>query len=142
MGLLFFNVTVRRLEKKDAGWYWCAVQKGGADERIPLYLTVTDSIVRKVSQQEDVDQRVDSLALTGQPAGEEVTYTAVSFQKKKQTMRKEKPSQIPGEATTYATLEFQKRDSPTGDMGTVCNAQPFDAASALYATVGKKPNRP
>ncbi|KAK6492131.1 CMRF35-like molecule 8 [Huso huso] len=217
----FFNVTVRRLEKKDAGWYWCAVQKGGADERIPLYLTVTDNIatkskttfhtsvsmstideirtqttnaippnntpgnttstfsdsgstqvalmvaigilvfflviavicvikyiqikqgiVRKVSQQEDVDQRVDSLALTGQPAGEEVTYTAVSFQKKKQTMRKEKPSQIPGEATTYATLEFQKRDSPTGDMGTVCNAQPFDAASALYAAVGKKPNRP
>ncbi|MGH0132090.1 UNVERIFIED_CONTAM: hypothetical protein FKN15_027711 [Acipenser sinensis] len=138
----FFNVTVRRLEKKDVGWYWCAIQKGGADEKIPLYLTVNDGLVRKVSQQEDVDQRVDSLALTRQPAGEEVIYTAVSFQKKKQTMRKEKPSQIPGEATTYATLEFQKRDSPTGDMGTVCNAQPFDAASALYAAVGKKPNHP
>ncbi|MGH0163777.1 UNVERIFIED_CONTAM: hypothetical protein FKN15_062280 [Acipenser sinensis] len=110
----FFTVTVRRLEKKDAGWYWCAIQKVGADERIPLYLTVTDGKVRKVSQQEDVDQRVDSPA----------------------------PSQIPGEATTYATLEFQKRDSPTGDMGTVCNAQPSDAASALYAAVVKRPNRP
>ncbi|KAK1172189.1 CMRF35-like molecule 3, partial [Acipenser oxyrinchus oxyrinchus] len=38
----FFTVTVRRLEKKDAGWYWCAIQKAAADERMPLYLTVTD----------------------------------------------------------------------------------------------------
>ncbi|KAK1173910.1 CMRF35-like molecule 8 [Acipenser oxyrinchus oxyrinchus] len=215
----FFTVTVRRLEKKDAGWYWCAVQIGGVDERIPLYLTVTDAIatkskttihtsismstidetrtqnttaiapnntpgnttspfsdsgstqvalmvaigilvffliiavicvikyiqikqgiVRKVSQQEDVDQRVDSPALTGQPAREEVTYTAVSFQKKKQTTRKEKPSQISGQVTTYATLEFQKRDSPTGDMGTVCNAQPSDTASALYAVLSALPD--
>ncbi|KAK6490407.1 CMRF35-like molecule 3 [Huso huso] len=232
----FFTVTVRRLEKKDAGWYWCAIQKAGANERILLYLTVTDTTtikttthttismstadesstkqqtwtqnttaippnnipgnatgsttqrleittstfsdsgstqvalmvaigilvfflviaviciikyiqikqgkVRKVSQQEDVDQRVDSPAPTGQPAGGEITYTAVTFQKKKQTRRKEKPPRILGEATTYATLEFQKRDSPTGDRRTVCNAQPSDAASALYAAVVKRPNRP
>ncbi|KAK1172188.1 CMRF35-like molecule 8 [Acipenser oxyrinchus oxyrinchus] len=232
----FFTVTVRGLEKNDTGWYWCAIQKAAADERILLYLTVTDATtikttthttismstadesstkqqrwsqnttaippnnipgnstgsttqrleittstfsdsgstqvaimvaigilvfflviavicvikyiqikqgnVRKVSQQEDGDQRVDSPAPTGQPAGGEITYTAVSFKKKKQTTRKEKPSQIPGEATTYATLEFQKRDSPTGDMGTVCNAQPSDTASALYAAVVKRPNHP
>ncbi|XP_041102508.1 uncharacterized protein LOC121313779 [Polyodon spathula] len=86
------------------------------------YIQIKQGKVRKVSQQEDGDQRADSPTPTGQPTGEEITYTAVSFQKKKQTTRKEKPSVIPEEVITYTTLEFQKRDSPTGDMGTVCNA--------------------
>ncbi|KAK6490408.1 CMRF35-like molecule 3 [Huso huso] len=45
----FFTVTVRRLEKKDAGWYWCAIQKAGANERILLYLTVTDATTIKTT---------------------------------------------------------------------------------------------
>ncbi|XP_041102510.1 polymeric immunoglobulin receptor-like [Polyodon spathula] len=54
----FFTVTVWRLEKKDAGWYWCAVQKAGADERIPLYLTVTDALLEVLDCRGEIEQRM------------------------------------------------------------------------------------
>ncbi|XP_033848614.3 CMRF35-like molecule 7 isoform X1 [Acipenser ruthenus] len=36
-----FTVTVRKLEKKDADWYWCAVEKAFDDLKIDFYLTVS-----------------------------------------------------------------------------------------------------
>ncbi|KAK6490409.1 hypothetical protein HHUSO_G4937 [Huso huso] len=38
-----FSVTMRRLEKGDAGWYWCAIEREGLDDRISLFLTVADT---------------------------------------------------------------------------------------------------
>ncbi|XP_033855421.3 polymeric immunoglobulin receptor-like isoform X1 [Acipenser ruthenus] len=37
-----FTVTLRRLEKKDEGWYWCAIQKSGFDVKFELHLHVVD----------------------------------------------------------------------------------------------------
>ncbi|XP_066572293.1 polymeric immunoglobulin receptor-like isoform X2 [Amia ocellicauda] len=40
-----FTVTLRRLETRDSGWYWCAVETGGNkthDDRASLYLIVTE----------------------------------------------------------------------------------------------------
>ncbi|XP_041102518.1 CMRF35-like molecule 5 [Polyodon spathula] len=39
-----FTVTVRRLEKKDADWYWCGIERGGTDEGILLNLQVADAL--------------------------------------------------------------------------------------------------
>ncbi|KAK6490433.1 CMRF35-like molecule 3 [Huso huso] len=38
-----FTVTVRRLEKKDAGWYWCGIERAGTDEGIQLNLIVDEA---------------------------------------------------------------------------------------------------
>ncbi|XP_041103293.1 CMRF35-like molecule 1 [Polyodon spathula] len=38
-----FTVTVRRLEKKDADWYWCGIERVGIDEGILLNLRVDDA---------------------------------------------------------------------------------------------------
>ncbi|XP_041103248.1 CMRF35-like molecule 7 [Polyodon spathula] len=37
-----FTVIVRRLEKKDKGWYWCAIEKAFCDLKIDFYLTVSE----------------------------------------------------------------------------------------------------
>ncbi|KAK1173890.1 CMRF35-like molecule 3 [Acipenser oxyrinchus oxyrinchus] len=37
-----FTVTMRGLEKEDAGWYWCAIEKLWSDLGISLNLTVVD----------------------------------------------------------------------------------------------------
>ncbi|KAL4597508.1 CMRF35-like molecule 3 [Arapaima gigas] len=41
---LLFNVTMRNLQEKYSGWYWCAVEIGGlgtVDDSVSLYLSVT-----------------------------------------------------------------------------------------------------
>ncbi|XP_041096442.1 CMRF35-like molecule 3 [Polyodon spathula] len=41
-----FTMTVRSLEKKDAGWYWCAIERKGyikIDKRFQLHLDVVDA---------------------------------------------------------------------------------------------------
>ncbi|MGH0132841.1 UNVERIFIED_CONTAM: hypothetical protein FKN15_050889 [Acipenser sinensis] len=38
-----FTVTVRRLEKKDADWYWCGIERVGIDEGTLLNLKVADA---------------------------------------------------------------------------------------------------
>ncbi|KAK1173889.1 CMRF35-like molecule 3 [Acipenser oxyrinchus oxyrinchus] len=38
-----FTVTVRRLEKKDADWYWCGIDRAVTDEGIQLNLKVADA---------------------------------------------------------------------------------------------------
>ncbi|KAK6490432.1 CMRF35-like molecule 3 [Huso huso] len=38
-----FTVTVRRLEKKDAGWYWCGIERAGTDEGIQLNLSIDEA---------------------------------------------------------------------------------------------------
>ncbi|MBN3314612.1 MAP4 protein, partial [Atractosteus spatula] len=37
-----FTVTVRWLEKKDAGWYWCGIKRYSSDDSAAVYLTVAD----------------------------------------------------------------------------------------------------
>ncbi|RXM99720.1 WD repeat-containing protein KIAA1875 [Acipenser ruthenus] len=39
-----FTVTVRRLEKKDSGWYWCGIQRAGTDEGIQLNLSIDEDL--------------------------------------------------------------------------------------------------
>ncbi|XP_036409339.1 CMRF35-like molecule 1 [Megalops cyprinoides] len=36
-----FTVTMSRLDRTDTGWYWCALQKGVGDEKVPVYIRVT-----------------------------------------------------------------------------------------------------
>ncbi|KAK6492111.1 CMRF35-like molecule 3 [Huso huso] len=38
-----FTVTVRRLENKDADWYWCGIERVGIDEGTLLNLKVADA---------------------------------------------------------------------------------------------------
>ncbi|XP_041102513.1 CMRF35-like molecule 3 [Polyodon spathula] len=44
-----FSVTMRRLEKGDAGWYWCAIEREGLDDRISLFLRVSDRLSSTVT---------------------------------------------------------------------------------------------
>ncbi|KAL4604773.1 polymeric immunoglobulin receptor-like [Arapaima gigas] len=44
---LLFNVTIRNLQEKDSGLYWCAVEIGGlgtVDDSVSLYLSVTTGV--------------------------------------------------------------------------------------------------
>ncbi|KAK1172210.1 CMRF35-like molecule 3 [Acipenser oxyrinchus oxyrinchus] len=54
-----FTVTVRRLEKKDAGWYWCGIERAGTDEGIQLNLIV--------------DEAARSTTITQQPTTEQTS---------------------------------------------------------------------
>ncbi|XP_036374260.1 polymeric immunoglobulin receptor-like [Megalops cyprinoides] len=48
-----FTVTVRRLERKDTGWYWCAA----GDLQIPVHITVTQPTTTVTTTDNDHDSQ-------------------------------------------------------------------------------------
>ncbi|XP_058876985.1 polymeric immunoglobulin receptor-like [Acipenser ruthenus] len=59
-----FTVTMRGLEKEDAGWYWCAIEKLWSDLGISLNLTVVDAPIKVAAPRKKTTTTISTTTTT------------------------------------------------------------------------------
>ncbi|XP_041102537.1 CMRF35-like molecule 7 isoform X2 [Polyodon spathula] len=102
-----FTVTVRRLEKKDADWYWCGIERVGTDEGILLNLQVADAT---------------STTTTCQPTTEQTSTSDPTS-----TEAQQPESTSPPADTSDNNQGSQKKEGPER-MGTIFTLQLVDSS--------------
>ncbi|XP_041102538.1 CMRF35-like molecule 3 isoform X3 [Polyodon spathula] len=103
-----FTVTVRRLEKKDADWYWCGIERVGTDEGILLNLQVADAAT--------------STTTTCQPTTEQTSTSDPTS-----TEAQQPESTSPPADTSDNNQGSQKKEGPER-MGTIFTLQLVDSS--------------
>ncbi|KAK1173888.1 microtubule-associated protein 4-like [Acipenser oxyrinchus oxyrinchus] len=104
-----FTVTVRRLEKKDADWYWCGIDRAVTDEGIQLNLKVADGkkkVLEPASAKTlELSPAVPSKVETKHPEGQNLKAASVE----QKTTEKDTH---PGHQQQMLTAVTQKKDLP------------------------------